>query len=96
MEPNTTGYAGNTYGTGFATAFTNYPLVGGQLIAAQNLSHKFEALWADIVACIPESNAILLGNIKTKLDEAYMFTGRAIAKPVVGGVGAVRGGAMSF
>lgn len=82
------------YGTtGFGAGFVNYPLDGAQLVAAQTLSHQFDGLWNAIVNCIPAENSVLLGNIKTKLDEAYMFTGRAIAKPVV--IGA-RAGAMSF
>lgn len=85
-----------TYGntaTGFSPGFANYPLTGEQLVATQALSHQFDALWNSIVNRIPAGNAVLLGNIKTKLDEAYMFTGRAIVYPV--GVGGIRG-AMSF
>ncbi len=89
MEPTTVGYGVNTAGTfgtkGFAPAFGNYPLEGGQLLAIQNLSHQFDALWNGIMNCVPTANVALLGQIKIKLDEAYAFTGRAIAQPVIGG-----------
>ncbi len=91
MEPTTIGYGvnagiGGTFGAkGFAPAFSNYALEGGQLLATQNLSHQFDSLWNSIVNCVPTANVQLLGQIKTKLDEAYMFTGRAIAQPVIGG-----------
>lgn len=71
-------------GPNVATEFGSWPVEGNALESVNNARIQFNTLLATITPMIAKGNERYLSIVKTKLEEACLFTIKGIAKPGTG------------